>query len=186
MKHMMLDLETMGLAPSCAILSIGAVVFDDEADRVCAELSVRVDLLSCLLAGLNIDAGTLAWWKSQSGAAQAALFEGEAKSIADALGELTDFYLVHECRRVWGNGPVADIAWIEAAYRAVGSAQPWSHRDVRDFRGVRELGDVSSDEVQFKGVQHRAVDDARWQAEVILTALGRLRFWKETALRCAA
>lgn len=186
MKHLMLDLETLGLAPGCAVLSVGAVVFDDEADEVSAELSVRVDLLSYLLAGLIVEPGTLTWWKSQSSEAQAALFDGEPEPIAVALEKLTAFYLTHDCRRIWGNGPVADIAWIEAAYRAVGAAWPWSHRDVRDFRGVRELGEVSSNDVQFKGVEHRAVDDARWQAEVILTALGRLRHWKDVAQRSAA
>lgn len=186
MKHLMLDLETLGTAPGCVVLYIGAAVFDDESDAVTAQLSVRVDVLSSLFAGLHADNDTLAWWRGQSEDAKAALVDGPAVDLSEALKTLTLFYKSNECERIWGNGPVADVAWIEAAYRAVSLKWPWTHRDVRDFRGVRELGDVSYDDVPFAGVQHRAVDDAIWQAEVTILALRKLRNWRATALSVTA
>ena len=84
MRHVMLDLETLGKLPGCAILSIGAVYFELETGRLGDEFYLNVDPASCTRAGLTIDGETLGWWMQQEAAAWAAVCT-EAVSIMDAL-----------------------------------------------------------------------------------------------------
>ena len=64
MKHVMVDLETLGTLPGCAIMSVGAVFFDESGlgDEFC--MVARQD--NYTQAGLAIDADTASWWAQQS------------------------------------------------------------------------------------------------------------------------
>jgi DNA polymerase III epsilon subunit-like protein len=86
--RVMVDIETLGLDPGAAILSIGAVRFD--TDGLGATFERNIGLESCQEAGLTIDAGTLEWWLQQDADAQHVLTGGE--SLVDALEALAEFY----------------------------------------------------------------------------------------------
>ena len=167
--HIMLDLETLGTDPGAAIVAIGGVHFS-LADGVTSEFERSVDLASCQDAGLAIDAGTLEWWLGQSPAARAQLQGGE--SLADALREFTAFVGPHD-GGVWANSPAFDCVILREAYQAVGWEAPWDYWQERDYRTMRETLDCWPDREQ-SGTDHDALDDARYQAECLVTALRRL------------
>ena len=177
MNHCMIDCETLGLTPGCAILSIGAIVFDPDDSSVLyddsATLRLKVDLLSSVMAGMTIEPATLDWWSNQSAEARVALDLGVPRSLRDALLDLHGFYTANSCMRVWANGPMADIAWLEEAYRRIGVAPPWSYNVVRDFRTVWELGGL--EDRTEPGVAHDALDDARAQAIDVIRAIRATR-----------
>ena len=58
-KHIMLDLETMGLDPNAAIISIGAVHFTK--DELLEEFYTAVSLKSCVDLGLTMTQSTIDW-----------------------------------------------------------------------------------------------------------------------------
>lgn len=170
-KHCMLDLETMGTTPGCAILSIGAVGFTDRGLFKGAEYSFKrnVTLSSCLDAGLRVDASTERWWSEQSAEARAALLDPEPVVLFNALSDFHVWYHTHKFEHIWSHGAAADIVWLEAAYRAAGLSLPWHYRDSRDTRTLWDLDPGLERTVPT--VEHCALQDAAAQAEDVVKVL---------------
>lgn len=164
-ERVMIDIETLGTDPGAAIVSIGAVRFSI-SEGITDELFVSVDIESCQQAGLDIDANTLAWWLGQSAAARDQLSGGDG--LEAALGDLRAF--VGGAGEVWANSPSFDLEILAAAYDAVGEEPPWQFWAERDYRTCRETLPTWPDHEQ-ESVEHNAVDDARYQAECLVTAL---------------
>lgn len=61
-RHIMIDLETMGVRPSSAVVSIGCVEFMQT--DVISVFYTPVSLESCLKAGLTTDESTVKWWQT--------------------------------------------------------------------------------------------------------------------------
>jgi len=165
--RVMLDLETLGTDPGCAILSIGAVRFD--ADGPTEDTFHRsVDLASCQDAGLSIDAGTLAWWLDRDDDAKAVLTGGDP--LRSVLEDFAAFY--GTASEIWAFSPAFDCAILAEAYDAVGIVEPWSYQDERCARTIASL-DVAVDP-DHDGTAHDALDDAIRQAEMVAGTLARL------------
>lgn len=178
--HVMIDLETMGTAPGSAIISIGAVKFIPETGEIGPETFYRnISLTSCLLAGLTIDAGTLAWWRDQSSEAKLALDDGGCTSLRAALAEFAQ-YLTSNAHGedtgtpvVWCKGADFDFPLLAAAYRALDIPLPWKFWNARC---ARTLFNVCRDQFGYvlpkvQGTAHNALDDARHQAEQVAACL---------------
>lgn len=59
-----IDIETLSLRNTAAILSIGAAAITESAEPA-GLFYERIDIDSCLDKGMTIDADTLAWWFKQ-------------------------------------------------------------------------------------------------------------------------
>lgn len=168
-ERVMLDIETLGLEPGCAILSIGAVRFDE--DGLGETFHESISLESCGDAGLRFDAGTLEWWLEQDEDAQGVLTGG--RELREVLFDLGVWY--EPADEVWANSPVFDCAIVEHAYDCVDIKVPWEYHDRRDYRTLEALPvGVDSDDIPHDGVEHDALDDAKHQAKVASLALSRL------------
>lgn len=85
--RVMVDIETLGVEPGAAIVSIGAVRFGPGGLGETFERSI--DLKSCEFRGLQIDAETLEWWLNQGEVAREQLIGGDdlrARRPAGRLG----------------------------------------------------------------------------------------------------
>jgi len=176
--HIMLDLETLGVAPGCTILSIGAVRFD--ADGVQDDVFDRViSRASCQRMGLTEDPGTLDWWDRQTAEARVTLNAANvfgATPIGEALADFRVWYFKADRSPVWGNGADFDLPILAAAYRACGyNGPPWLPYDGRCYRTVKNMSH-SKIERRFGSTHHNAVDDARNQAEHLI------KIWKELSV----
>lgn len=175
MTDLMIDLETMGTTPGCALVSIGAVRFDLDADGwpqdMRHEFYARVSLPSCQRAGLTLEAETLEWWMER-----AARWPKNDRpvALAAALGQLSFFveYGQPAVRRVWGHGAAFDPPILAAAYRAAGVARPWQYTQVRDTRTLLEAAGLPT---SFPEATHHALEDARVQARAVQQAMRQLR-----------
>jgi len=164
MKNVMVDLETLGQAPGCIILSIGAVRFDETG--LGDGFYAVINSLDCFDHGLTTDPSTLDWWKNQSPEAREVLEEadGGGLPLALALAEFNEFLAPSGMSsvKVWGNGSDFDNAILGACYRAVGSSHPWAFWNNRCFRTLKALNpNVKMDRT---GTYHNALDDAITQA----------------------
>src|SRR6478609_5266295 len=65
MKHVMIDLETLGTSADAVWLSIAAIQFDPHTGEIGARFNANVDLASAQKAGRTISADTLKWWLKQ-------------------------------------------------------------------------------------------------------------------------
>lgn len=167
--HIMLDLETFGTRPGCAIRSIGAVVFDLEG-FIGAEFYQNVDLQSCLDAGLKIEAATLAWWDKQSTEARAALADKQA-TLRDAAGRFHMWFANQSGIYVWSHGANFDEPIWTAAIAAIGGRVPWKFWNVRCTRTAFDLNHFDPRSVTRAGTYHNALDDAAYQARCVQAAV---------------
>lgn len=181
--RIMLDLETMSTSANAAIVSIGACANDGRPD-----FYMRVDLESCMHAGLKVDASTIMWWMQQNDEARKALYDG-ARSLRDALllfahwlgqsmhttSDPGEAYGQVECE-LWAYPAQFDVTILSEAYKAFGKKEPWHYRAPRCLRTAAAL---------FPGVErvkadteHDALSDAKAQMawlEKIDATLGAMR-----------
>lgn len=162
----MVDIETLGLDPGAAIISIGAVRFD--RDGLGEEFYRSISLSSCDDAGLTIDVDTLEWWLGQDDEVQGVLSGGD--DLSRALFDFTDFY--GDADEIWAFSPSFDCEMLAEAYDAIGETEPWSYRDERDCRTLVEL--PGAVDLEQEGNEHDALDDAKYQARTVVATLNVL------------
>lgn len=158
----MIDLETMGQGSDAAIVSIGAVKFDENG--IGDTFYSVINLQSSVEAGLKIDASTVMWWLKQNGEARSALLE-ESVDLESVLQFFTDFVGVGGYA-VWGNGSDFDNVILANAYKSIGAEAPWQFWMGRCYRTMKNMfRDVK---LKRKGTHHNALDDAISQAEHLI------------------
>lgn len=165
MRHVMLDIETLGRKPGCVVLSVGAVEFD-AAGANGTFFECNISIKSSMDYGLTIEAETLEWWMDQGIRRLprqldlpyvASLFADWFKdnNLGDAL--------------LWANSPSFDCEIWGNAMEAVDVARPWKYWNLRDVRTARhmlpEFMDMPDNEKK-----HDALADAKWQAEYLRLA----------------
>lgn len=157
-RHVMVDLETLGLRPDSVILSIGAVVFD--ANTIDSESYWTVELDQ---PGRRIDADTVRWWLGQSEGARRAIYDPrETWTLGRALDEFAELFDADT--RIWANGANFDIVLLEHAYSG---RTPWKYKNTRCYRTVRAMFPGIDNEIDSMGDEHNALDDARHQTRVL-------------------
>ena len=178
MSHLMIDIETAGTRPGSAILSIGAVIFDESG--VTQEWECGIDFASCKAQDFIVDDLTMAWWECQSIEAQEAAFGGTTH-IADALTELFEFCQDEGVTHFWSHGATADLVWLTEAALIVEVEPILSRRNywaARDTRTLFELVDVNPKTFMGTGTAHKAIDDARAQALAVIEAWRIIARWR--------
>ena len=168
----MVDLETLGTEPGCAVVAIGAVQFalQGPGPIIRSEFKRTVTLTSCARAGLTINAPTLEWWLTQPYEAITSTFAGERTDVWSACKDFTRW--VRELGapdaplQLWAKPPQFDQKILEAACAAVGTPVPWGHRDWRDLRTLEDVAAQAGYKLPDTqpALAHDALEDARAQA----------------------
>jgi DNA polymerase III epsilon subunit-like protein len=171
----MIDLETLDVRPTAALLTIGAVKFDPFGDDVntpaADKFYVKVDIDSCDKLGLTTSEDTLNWWSQQSKEAQDEAFSTEDRiPIHDAMNQLYKF--CWGAKRVWSHGAGFDVIICEHIFGRLEKAVPWSFWEVRD---TRTLFDIGIDPKRPPVLKHHALEDAWNQAVGVQNVLRTLR-----------
>lgn len=168
MPDVMIDLETLGTRPGCAILSIGAVVFDRHSGELGPEFYMVVNRKSCQKNGLFEEQSTLDWWARQSDEARKVIAEAETaeNGLGGALIQLTAFLQKFGKKdlKVFGCGSDFDIAILTHCYAVMKQPLPWLFWNSRCLRTLRDVAPPSHEPLRKNGVAHSAIDDARNQA----------------------
>lgn len=174
MNRLMLDFETLSLDECPVILSIGAVVFNENGFIEC--LSEKIDQQSCLNIGCTIGQDVIDWWDKQSDAAKMAAFGGTT-NIGYAMGMLVELYNRHECEEIWSKGSLNDILWANNILKKCGLVKPWKFSREMCFRTFLKY----SPKVEFtpEGEAHNALDDAINQAKHFIHIKQALLFKNE-------
>ena len=158
MKKLMVDCETLGIGERPVLLSIGAVVFNDQQILHYFDAGISTESTT----DFDVSQDTLDWWSEQSLAAREQAFSG-TENIKDALIRLVNFYTQHECTEIWSKGALADIRWINNALDHFDIERPWKFYKEFCFRTL--LKSVPQFEIPFTGTPHSALDDAIHQAK---------------------
>lgn len=137
-SHVMLDLETMGTEPGCAIVSIGAVQFDLESGVIGNKFYTSISLKTCMDAGLSVDPYTIMWWLDQNDQARAKLLENTV-ALETALQLFKNFLEQNNLTIVWGNSASFDCSILAACYRKLQLNVPWMYIHEKCYRTVTKL-----------------------------------------------
>jgi hypothetical protein len=148
LKHIMVDLETLGVNPFCVILSIGALHFDPEAPGVYRDsFEVAVDPMSSVAAGLRIEPETNFWWWDEARDTPRKHWMGLLKFDLNAalhgfsqwMDTFSEDKEKHSDVRIWGNGANFDNVRLAEAYKVANIPAPWAFYQDRCFRTIRSL-----------------------------------------------
>jgi DNA polymerase III epsilon subunit-like protein len=164
MKHVMLDLETLGTVADAAIMSIGAVRFDLESEKIDDNgfyASVSID--SNLEYKRRIQEDTLIWWMNQGESAKG-VFNESKQTLPTALTDLADWIGDSEVH-VWSNGADFDLPMLAHAYVSLRMEVPWKFFNSRCFRTYKNLPGAKNVRIPFEGTKHNAMFDAVHQAK---------------------
>lgn len=176
MNNCMLDLETVGTRPGCAVLSIGAAMFDFEAMKIGETFYQAIVPESNKTFGLHFDPSTEQWWSRQSEEARAVWSDPNAMALDEVLTMFSAW-----CREqagirsfyVWGNGANFDDPVLAAAYHATGINKPWEFWNSRCYRTIKSLSPAVP--LIKPTVAHNALADALAQAQAALDMFAALK-----------
>lgn len=172
MKHIMLDLETLSTQPTAAILSIGACLFDRDGvkdnftfyanvDPECYELRVSESYF-------HRSHDTMDWWRLPANAEAYSSLLPNRLIINRAIADFINWLPVDkQSYLIWSNGADFDLPVITHAMRWCDFKAPWSHKNTRCYRTVKNLFPF----VPFVpiGTAHKADDDAKAQANHLIS-----------------
>ncbi|MCV6612883.1 MAG: 3'-5' exoribonuclease [Amphritea sp.] len=187
-KHIMIDIETLGTKPGSVILSIGAVEFDEVFGTIRNQFYSEINTLSCIDFGMRRDEETLKWWQEQGEEAKALLTRCEdpnAMTVDLALRNL-HAWLINIAGgdlkkiKVWANSPSFDLDILAEAFSlATELKTPWLFYNELDCRTAVELGRMMGidpkREIEFAGVKHDALDDAKHQARYVSHIISHIK-----------
>lgn len=163
--HVMIDFETLHTLAHAAILSIGAVKFNEQ--NIADDAFYRIITIDSNLAeGRGVSESTLGWWLKQDEKAKA-IFDAPNKVTLDlALAEFRAWFgTSHEADhvKVWSNGASFDIPMMAHAYGNQGT--PWKFYNERCFRTIKNMQAAKNVPAPVNQGAHNALYDAIAQAQ---------------------
>lgn len=169
--HIMLDVETLGKKPGCAIVSIGAVKFNPRTGATGEEFYSTLDVAT--QPDCYADPGTMKWWRELKPEAQTAFIQawgGNAPAARDVLSKFKD-YCGLGSSAMWAQGSSFDMPILEhlwSKFPGLGSF-PVPFFLWRDTRTIYDAARV--DFKQYKsGTHHNALADARSQTAAVIAS----------------
>lgn len=172
MKDVMLDIETMALHTSNAlILSIGLVEFDPTGDvlKFGKEITIRPDLGEQLMLGRCVEADTQKFWSAQPRDAVNDWWIGPNYTLVDTYERIKGF-LGDGAERLWANHINFDIANVATLIRQIGQKEPWHYRapfDMPSFCANRPPRITRMLDEPIEGIPHTVIYDCKVQAEKV-------------------
>lgn len=171
--EVMLDLETLSIAPTAAIISIGAVKFDpcgevgqlgDPANPNYKPFYATLDMHNVVTEhGFTVDGQTIKWWMSDqvSNEARSAFNGVEVEPLEVALSRFWEWY-GPESVPTWGNGANFDNVILRHAFDKLGGVCPFKFYHDRCFRTMKAA--VPHLPYAKPTLAHHALSDAEAQA----------------------
>ena len=161
--HAMIDLETLGTTPDCAVLTIGGVKFDPNLiHKPTQEFYYRFEVNEQLDKGRTTLESTLEWWgKQDEEVREEALGDGNRTPVIEVLQALNKWCVGVDA--VWCQGPAFDICILENLYRQYDHHIPWAFWKIKDSRTL--FGIMPKDpRKEFDFAAHNALEDCKVQA----------------------
>ena len=179
----MLDKETLDTCATGVILSIGAVKFDLDSDRIDdAAFYASVSVDSNMLVGRTISEDTLIWWLKQSDEAQA-VFHEPKQTLETALNGFCDWF--GDATYIWSNGADFDIPMLANALRMFGMEPPWAFYNARCVRTYKNIPGMKNIKIE-NTLKHNALSDAVAQAKLVQAIQAKLKTIPHPMVKVAA
>lgn len=170
----MIDLETLGLKPGCAIAAIGAVFI--QGGEIVSDFYRRINWgQSVTKYRLELDPATVRWWLGQSSEATQELTADGGHTLRQALIDFQRWLKKRSPENnhlVWGNGSDFDNVILDAAYQRLALNRPWGDFSNRCYRTLaKAFPEIPRPKPEVK---HHALHDARAQGLHLIELQGVL------------
>lgn len=164
----MLDLETLDLAPTAAIIQIACVPFDFMSYVQGLAFNVYIDKLTSIANSGTVSKSTLKFWSEQSSNLRNKVLGGTT-SIVSALGDLQEFVEYHRTKgtsiRCWSHNTF-DPPILMHAYAKANMVCPFKHYEFMDIRTLTYLaGSPNITITNNYGPKHDARADCLYQID---------------------
>jgi hypothetical protein len=174
--HVMIDLETYGLAHNSVFRSIAAVLFsfnpNDDKTQILIDSGVHIE--EQLMYGSVIDQSTINFWRDQPKELRDLLLSKKQETMHTVLCVLRDEVIKYtsdyDTVYIWSHGSNFDTVLLDSAYKAFGIKPFWKYKHVRD---TRTLFDLAGYNYESKG-GHDALEDTMRQVNAIREAFKQL------------
>lgn len=166
----MIDIETTGRTPGCAIIQIAAVPFNINTGKVSTNtFKMSINLDKQKQKGFNLDSNTIGWWVKENSKLFTELSQSNNHYVDVGARFQQWFRTLENSRqiRVWGNSNRFDLGILEGWYqKGIGEKQfePfWNTWLERDVRTLAMLDPQIKANTKFEGTKHNAIDDCKHQ-----------------------
>lgn len=172
-KHLVLDIETLGVEYGSTVLSIGAV---------CSDREFYVNNIVTHVYGGDIDHDTVKWWMTvPSETARKELYsQGGNNAMCDVLDDFVRFIEIVQPDYFWGNSPDFDFGHMEYWLKKHHKLVPWKYHQLRDIRTIKDFVDPEKvAEIKAKYTPHIAIEDAKCEYEILQEFLKSVQIGNE-------
>lgn len=165
----MIDIETAGRTPGCAIIQIAAVPFNINTGKISKNtFKMSINLDHQIKNGFTYETTTLNWWKKTNKNLFNKLSKSDNKYVTVGIEFQKWFNKLykHNNIRVWGNSNRFDLGIIHGWYiKSVGfKFNPfWNTWLERDVRTLAYMNIAIKTNTKFVGTKHDAIDDCKHQ-----------------------
>lgn len=167
---LMIDIETTGRTPGCAIIQIAAVPFNMNTGKISTNVfKMSINLKTQKERDFKLDINTINWWNKENSKLFKELSESENHHIKVAVTFQNWFKSLKDYKniRVWGNSNRFDLGILEGWYQKgmrINTFQPfWNTWLERDVRTLAMLDPQIKANTKFEGTKHNAIDDCKHQ-----------------------
>jgi len=156
LRHLMLDLETLGTCSQAVITQIGACYFNMDGDTG-ETFSANIQIQDCLNHGLKVNGNTIMWWFEQPEELRTWL--KEPQPLITVLENFKQY--AKNAKYIWSHATF-DVPILLNAYLAIDSQPPFNYRAARDLRTLTWLRGGSYKKVEREN-RHDALSDCIYQ-----------------------
>ena len=168
-KHLMIDIESLGLVAGSVVLSAAGLWFDPYTGNFAKAFDINLSVEEQLAAGYTIDGDTAKWWFERP----LDLFLSMAERRKDTLTlEAADYAILEHTKRaehIWAMGPDFDFTLLPHALKT--AKWPfWKNRDVRTMRMF--VSEARQHEIAelYKDKVHDPMVDCEKQVAIVTAA----------------
>lgn len=170
----MLDLETTGRKPGCAIIQIAAVPFNVNTGEISTKtFNMSINLKRQELSGFIQDKDTINWWIKENKQLFYKLSNSDNRhiTVAKKFQEWFNSLDNHKDIRIWGNSARFDLGILEGWYeKCLGKKKFnnfWNTWKERCSRTLFNLDEEGRRKLNFEGTKHNAIDDCKHQIKCL-------------------
>lgn len=167
-RHLMVDIETLDVEPTAAVVALAAVVFDPRSTTDDNEFAVTISKRSNIDQGRSVSQSTLEWWNAQDLAAKAAVFNNPNQTdLRSAMVRFASWCnrLRPTCTRIWAKDPDFDVVILRETFKTLGIFWPFKFWEARSCRTAMEMAYPEGDfpMVEVDGPLHDPLVDCKKQ-----------------------
>lgn len=172
--HAMIDLETLGTSPDCAVLTIGGVKFNPNTiSEPYQPFYYRFNVDEQLERGRTVLDSTLEWWgKQEESVRNEALGDENRTPVLEVLQALNKWCVGVDT--IWCQGPAFDIVILESMFKEYKHHIPWPFWKIRDSRTLFGIMPVDPRKA-INFAAHNALEDCKVQALCVQQTLQKLQ-----------